>query len=124
MENGKKLSFLLALIIFLSVFTFCYSSDISGDQSKETSGTVSETPSGPNMINSIEGIDSALIYDIDRSKTYEKVNVSNGSKYTLLTEPSSTYPDDGVKLTDEVVGQTGANFTSNDWIGFVAKKQV
>lgn len=124
----KKLAFFLALVMLLSLIVSCKpatdSSNESGVDISDTSTDTSQEETDPNLFNTVEGINNSLIYDIDRSKTYEKVNIINGQSYTLQTEPSSTYPDDGKKLTDTVLGAPGANFSANDWIGFVTKKRI
>ena len=124
----KKLAFFLALIMLLSLIASCNpgktSSETSGESISDNSSDTSIDENDPNLINTKEGIDNALIYDIDRTKKYEKVNIINGQSYTLQTKPSDTYPDDGKKLTDNVVGSTGDNFKATEWIGFVSKKRI
>ncbi|HBL85506.1 MAG: hypothetical protein A2Y17_06310 [Clostridiales bacterium GWF2_38_85] len=118
----KKLALLLALLIIATTIIGCTPGDTtSGDDS---SSNTSKSEMGGDAKEIVEAIDNTLKYVVNRGEGYERKNIINGDKYTLNTDPSDTYPDDGKKLTDTVIAKAGSDYAASEWIGFVAKKEI
>lgn len=112
--KGKLIKYLSLLLGLLLLLTACVGNQPSTDDSSTGDPSDNSSAHSNNVSSDTSTVARpTLLEPVNRKNS--AFNVSRGKTYSFSQEPDESYPDDGVKLTDDsLVSQ----FNHDSWVGF------